>query len=413
LEDQSADVVIVGAGAAGLATAIFAARRSPQLRIVALDGARKIGAKILISGGGRCNVTNARVTEADFCGGSANTIRRILREHPASATVEFFRDIGVPLHEEEDGKLFPDSNRARTVLDALLSEAARVGVRVLTNHRVTSVERAAGGYVLATARGSWRARRVVLATGGLSYPKTGSDGAGYGFAVRLGHALTPTTPALAPLKLAGTFHTPLSGAAQPVELVLRAAADRPRRVTGALLWTHFGISGPAVLDASRWWLQAKLERRLIEVTANLLPGETFEGAERLLLDLAASRPRLATHNAFGLRLPARVVLAVLSELRIAGETPLAHLSRDDRRRLLASVLNWPLPVTGSCGYAVAEATAGGVRLDEIDPRTMESRISPGLFLVGEMLDVDGRIGGFNFQWAWSSGWMAGNGLAGG
>lgn len=406
----TADVAIIGAGAAGLATAIFAARMSPGSIIVALDGARKLGAKILVAGGGRCNVTNRVVTPADFNGGSPNTIRRVLAAFPVERTVAFFREIGVALHEEEDGKLFPDSNRAATVLAALLDEAHARGVQRLTEHRVRAVERAAAGFVVRTDNASIEARRVVLATGGLSLPKTGSDGGGYAIAQALGHSLVPTTPALVPLVLDDDFHAGLSGVSLDAEVGVRVAGSPPVRVRGSLLWTHVGVSGPAVLDASRHWHRARIEGRDVTVAVSLLPGLDVAAAEQWFIDAAAAQPRTHLHNTLATRMPARLAGAVLAWLHIDARTPLAHLSRDVRRRLVESLLAWPLPVRDSRGYGHAEVTAGGVPLNEIDPRTMASRVCPGLHLVGEILDVDGRIGGFNFQWAWSSAWVASGGL---
>lgn len=406
-----ADLIVVGAGAAGLATAIFAARRMPGRRVIALDGAEKLGAKILISGGGRCNVTNRQVSPADFWGGSANVVRRVLAAFPPQRTVEFFREIGVELHEEEHGKLFPDSNSAKTVLAALLAEAARRGVDVRTGHRVHSISRAGEAFRVTSRSGDIEARTVALATGGLSYPKTGSDGAGYALAQRFGHTVVPTTPALAPLVLEGTFHVPLAGVSHEVELTIRSDGRPPVRIRGAMLWTHFGVSGPAALNASRHWHRARLEGRPVSVVANLLPGDDLASTERALLVRAGVQPRAAIRTALHDRLPARVADAMLARLGVPGQVPLAHLSREQRRVLLGGLLEFPLPVRDSRGYAHAEVTAGGVPLGEIDPRTMESRKCPGLFLVGEILDVDGRIGGFNFQWAWSSGYVAAGGVA--
>ncbi len=404
---ETADVIVVGGGAAGLATAIFAARRRPERKILVLDGARRLGAKILVSGGGRCNVTNTVVTEADFNGGSSLFVRRVLRAFRVEQTVLFFEELGVTLHEEEGGKLFPDSNRARTVLDALLGEAELRGVRILTGHRVVSLERRDGRFLVQTPELSVDAGRVVLATGGLSLPKTGSDGRGLDIARHLGHSVVPTTPALVPLVLQGEFHRTLSGVSQPVELAVRAEGRAPARITGSLLWTHFGVSGPAVLDASRFWCRAHLEGRKATVSACLLPGYDFEKVEKRILSAAAERPRLQIQSVVSEKLPASVARAVLEELVLSGETPAGQLSREDRRRLVHTLVDWPLAVTGSRGYSFAEVTAGGVPLEEIDPATMASRTCPGLYLVGEILDVDGRIGGFNFQWAWSTGWVAG------
>ncbi len=196
------DVAIVGAGAAGLATAIFAGRRARAARIVLLDGARRPGAKILVSGGGRCNVTNTVVSDDDFWGGRRPVVRRVLRAFPAPHAAAFFREIGLPLHEEEDGKLFPDSNRARDVLDVLLRELAAVGATLRAEHRVLDIVPHADGFAITTAAGDCTARCIVLATGGLSLPKSGSDGAGLSIAERLGHTIVSTTPALTPLLLA-------------------------------------------------------------------------------------------------------------------------------------------------------------------------------------------------------------------
>jgi len=407
--NHGVEVAIVGAGAAGLTTAIFAAHRNPNRSIVILEGAARPGAKILLAGGGRCNVTNAVVTPDDFCGGSRRVIRRVLDTFPVADTTAFFREIGVTLHEEERGKLFPDTNRARTVLDALLREAHRLGVRILTGRRVRNIERREDHFVLTCSPDAVpAARRVVLATGGLSLPKTGSDGAGYRLAQQLGHSLVPTTPALVPLVLDGGFHTALSGISQEAEVTVHVEGRRPVRLHGSLLWTHFGVSGPVVLDASRFWHRARIEGLRVTLTANLLPGHDFASAERRLMSLTSSQPKTPLDKALATILPARVAAAVPEQLGIAGRTAMAHLPREDRRRLVGALLAWPLPVRDSRGYAYAEVTAGGIPLDEIDPKTLASRRCPGLYLVGEILDVDGRIGGFNLQWAWSSGFVAGS-----
>ncbi len=201
----------MGAGAAGLATAVFSRRQAPHARVVCLDSARRVGAKILVSGGSRCNVTNRIVTERDFWGGSSRAVRNVLRAFPADRAAAFFAELGVSLHEEEDGKLFPDTNNARTVLDALLAEMRRVGAELYSAQPVRAVAHDAGAFVIETDAGDFRARAVVLATGGRSLPKTGSNGFGYELAARLGHGHVETTPALAPLLLGGERHSALSG----------------------------------------------------------------------------------------------------------------------------------------------------------------------------------------------------------
>ncbi len=405
------DVVVVGGGAAGLATAIFAARRGFCVSV--LDGARSLGAKILVSGGGRCNVTNARVEAADFWQARSPFVRRVLRAFTAEDAARFFGELGVALHEEPGGKLFPDSMRARTVLQALLAEAARRGVAIQTSRRVTKVARSGSGFALETARGPLQAERLVLATGGLSLPKTGSDGGGYALAQSLGHSLTATTPALAPLVLDGGFHAALSGVSQPVAICLYVAGRKRAEVAGSMLWTHFGISGPAALDVSRFWHRARLDGAEVRVVANLVPPDDFSTLEAWLLAEIARSPSRKLDNVLASRLPASLASAIPGQIQIDAAAPLGRLRREDRRRLVAALIEWPLRVRDSRGYNFAEVTSGGVPLSEVQAATMRSRACPGLYLVGEILDVDGRIGGFNFQWAWSTAFVAARGLAGG
>jgi predicted Rossmann fold flavoprotein len=405
----------VGTGAAGLATAIFTKQLSSGRSVVLIDGAARPGAKILISGGGRCNVTNQLVTERDFWGGRPAVIRRVLRRFNVTQTTAFFAGLGVPLHVEESGKLFPDSNRARDVLEALLTAAARSAVDLRVATRVTLIERQEELLRLGTARGPILARTVVLATGGQSLPKSGSDGAGYDMARRLGHTIVPTTPALVPLTLAAgprAVHQQLSGVSQHAELTLRLDRAVALRLRGSMLWTHFGISGPVVLDLSRHWLRARLEERDASVTLNMCHGEQFDAIDARWIALSRERPRALVSTALAGMIPAAVAEAMLDRLEMDRGMALAQWSRDARRRLSHALSEWPLEIEGSRGYSFAEATAGGVSLDEIDPATMASRRCPGLYLVGEVLDIDGRIGGFNFQWAWSSARVAAEALAG-
>ena len=408
------DIVIVGAGAAGIATAIFAARAGTAERVVVLDGARTPGAKILISGGSRCNVTNAIVTERDFNGGRPSIVRQVLRALPVDETVAFFHDIGVSLHEEPGGKLFPNSNRSRDVLDALLLALRDSGAELRAGTRVTGIERNGTEFLVRTATDALPASRVVLATGGLSLPKTGSDGAGYDFARAFGHTIVDPTPALVPLVVPDRVEpmstAALSGVSHPATLDLRTNGRIEISLEGALLWTHFGVSGPLALDMSRHWLRARLEGRDPRLTARLVSSHTFESLDEMLTRMGSERSRTTLDRALATLLPASLAAFAVASAGISGDIPLAQLTRSDRRELVHTLIDWPLPVRDSRGYNYAEVTAGGVALTEIDPKTMESRKCPGLYFVGEMLDVDGRIGGFNFQWAWSSARVAARAL---
>lgn len=410
---RTVDVAIVGAGAAGLAAAIFLRREQPDVSVLVLEGARRPGAKILVSGGGRCNVTNREVGPADFWAPGSGFVRRVLRALPVAATVAFFEELGVRLHEEELGKLFPDSNRARTVLEALLREVAGLGAELRCGVRVRQVTRAGEGFELQTSSGTVGARSVLLACGGRSLPRSGSDGLGYALARSLGHGLVEPAPALAPLTLAGELHAGLSGVTVPAELTVSVAGERPRRLRGSLLFTHFGVSGPAALDASRFWHRARLEGREVGLQASFAPGLDLAAFEARLLALGRERPRLGCLAALAAELPASLAGALLREQGLDPARPLSQLPREDRRRLARAVVERPLPVTGSRGWNFAEVTSGGVPLAEVEAATLESRLCPGLHFAGEILDVDGRLGGFNFQWAWASARVAARGLAAG
>jgi hypothetical protein len=409
---QTADVTIVGGGAAGLAAAIFAAQAGGRgRRVVVLDGARTLGAKILVSGGGRCNVTHDVVTPDDF-NASRNIVRNVLSAFDAAATVRWFSSLGIELKREETGKLFPITDSARTVLNGLLERCRELGVEILTGSRVASVTSADGSFQIHHANGTLQSTRVILTTGGRSLPRSGSDGSGWEIVKTLGHSVTETYPALVPLVLApAMFHASVSGIAHEVELSAWVDGKRIDQRTGSLLWTHFGISGPVVMDASRHWIIARETGREPELRCNLLPPDGFEPAERWLVLQATSRPRASLVSVLAQRLPERIAGAVASHARIDPTLTLGQLSREARRTLVHTLTALPLPVAGPRGWNYAEVTAGGVPLGEIDFRSMQSRKVPGLYLAGEILDCDGRIGGFNFQWAWATGYLAGGAAA--
>jgi predicted Rossmann fold flavoprotein len=405
--DADADLVVVGAGAAGLMAALWAARSEPARRVVLVDGARVLGAKILVSGGGRCNVTHHAVDARAFNGSSPAAIRKVLRRFDVPRTVAFFRDLGVELKREETGKLFPVTDRARTVLDALLSAARSAGVTLRHPWRVVSVVREGEGFALTSAAGDLvRSPRLVLATGGRSLPRTGSDGGGYALAQSLGHTLTPRLfPGLVPLVVAeGHFVRALSGLSVPAALEVRTRTGRKRaEVSGSLLCTHFGLSGPAALDVSRHLIDARLDEPEARLVVRWLADETPESVDRALRGMGAA----TAGGWLAQRLPERLARALCAEAGVDPATPGHRLPREARRALAEAAAAMVVPVTGDRGYSFAEVTAGGVPLRELDTGTLRSRATPGLSLCGEICDVDGRIGGFNFQWAWASGYVAG------
>lgn len=403
-------MAIVGGGAAGLFAAIWAARTNPNRRIVILDGAKRIGAKILIAGGGRCNVTNEKVTPSDFSGSSPNAIKKILGRFTQPQTIEFFAELGVKLKREPTGKLFPTTDKARTVLDAMLAEIERLGVKIFLNHRVENIRPPSevderSEFEITGPWGHLVAPKVILATGGKSVPQTGSDGHGLEIVRRLGHELTPKIfPALVPLQLAdGDPLKQLSGISLPAILQLtETSGKRIETIQGDLLLTHKGLSGPAVLDMSRHWIAACDERQVC-LSVRWLPEITEEALQADLQSLG----RRSIRGYLREFLPDRLVDHLLTFAEIPPEQTGVDLAKPQRKSLVTAVCNYPLEVTGTLGFKVAEVTAGGVPLSQIELKTMQSRIVPGLHMCGEICDVDGRIGGFNFQWAWSSGYVAG------
>jgi predicted Rossmann fold flavoprotein len=406
----AADIAIVGGGAAGLMAGISAARIAPRLRIVVLEGAARIGAKILIAGGGRCNVTHDVVDETAFAGGSRHAIRKVLGRFDVARTVTFFGELGVGLKREAGGKLFPTTDRARTVLDALLAAARAAGVAIRHPWYVEEIVPTERGFVLRGPAGTLFARRVVIATGGRSVLATGSDGHGYALVRALGHSLTPRIfPALVPLLLpTGHALTDLAGLAVPARLEVRSGAGKRLAVfTDSTLMTHVGLSGPAVLDVSRHLLSARFDDPAATLVAAWLPDETPSSVDAWLRAPggASAAGRLRT------RLPERLARALCATAGVADAAVCTNLPRARRAALAAATAAMPLPITGDRGFTHAEVTAGGVPLAELRLDTMGSRACPGLHVCGEICDVDGRIGGYNFQWAWASGHVAGVGAA--
>jgi predicted Rossmann fold flavoprotein len=402
---DQADVVIIGAGAAGLMAGIWAGRSNPNRRVVLLDGASRLGAKILVAGGGRCNVTHDQVDASAYAGSSRNAINKVLKRFDVPPTVQFFEDLGVRLKREETGKLFPVTDSARTVLNALLDETHRY-VSIQHPRRVETVERDEERFVVSGIWGSLTAQKVILATGGRSLPKTGSDGHGYTLVKSLGHTITPRVfPALVPLTLPRDhFLCSLSGVSIWATLDLRSASGKKlERFTNSTLLTHFGLSGPSVLDISRYYIQTQLDDPGAKLTVNWLPGETPESVDAALRELG----RVTLLRRFGSHMPERLLRALCAYAGVEAATPGDQISREGRKALARALTELPLPITGNRGFTYAEVTAGGVPLSELRLETMESRLCPGLYLCGEICDVDGRIGGYNFQWAWSSGYVAG------
>jgi predicted Rossmann fold flavoprotein len=385
------DVMVLGAGAAGMFAAIEAGRRGR--RVIVVDHAKAAGEKIRISGGGRCNFTNTGMGLERFLGRNPRFALSPLRRYTAQDFIARVNAAGIAWHEKTLGQLFCDGS-ATQIVSMLLRDMAAAGVELWLETSLGAVRQVAGGFEVDTARGPVRAASVIVATGGKSIPKMGATGHGYRIAESFGLPLIETRPALVPLTFAEQeleWMRPLAGVA------LQGRVSHGR--TGfdeAVLFTHRGLSGPAILQISSDWREGEA------ISLNLVPGQdvaAFLKAEKQ----AAGRTALRT--ALGKLVPEK--LARLIEAQGGAGGPLAEMPRAALEQVAAQVTGWQLRPVGSEGYRTAEVTLGGVDTDALDARTMASKLVPGLFFVGEVVDVTGWLGGYNFQWAWSSGWVAG------
>lgn len=400
------DVAVVGAGAAGLMSAITCARGG--LNVLLLDGREKIGAKILMSGGTRCNVTNEVIEESDYESESIKVARNILRGFSSRETIDFFKGLGIDFVLEPGGKYFPTTHSGKTVLDALMKALEREQVTLKHSCKVKMVKDKEAGFIIGGEFGSFESRAVILTTGGLSYPQTGSDGTGYAIAQSLGHTLIPSWPSLTPLTTEDQLLKSLSGVALECRLSLWVDGKMLRAYEGAFLFTHFGFSGPTVLNISRHWLKRKQELD-VKIVADFFPQERNEVfMQRFIFKQKGLKKNIK--NFLSELFPERFCSVWLAQAGVDEKTTLDQLTKESRGVIVQSIKSFVLPISGAVGYSKAEVTAGGVDLKELNSKTLESRLKPGLFFAGEILDVDGRIGGFNFQWAWSSAVAAARGV---
>lgn len=425
MTSETYDVVIVGAGAAGLIAAERAAARGR--RTILLEKNRKPGVKILMSGGTRCNLTHA--TDARGIvrayGPAGPFLHSALAALGPQEVVQLFHSEGVPTKVEETGKIFPQSDKATDVLAALVRRLRRSGAELALEEPLEELQRVDEGFRLATPKRTLAAPSVLLTTGGRSYPGCGTTGDGYRWAAALGHRLVPPRPALVPIKTDAAWVPPLKGITLPDVLVRVVAADDPSpkrqggpRETpvakrsilaerrGSLLLAHFGLTGPVALDVSRA-ISGCNQPRTLDVVCDLLPDITEEAFSELLGREVQAAGKRQVSTILAQWVIHRLAEALLAVAGVPADRRAADLSKVERRRLVRVVKQLAIPSAGTLGFEKAEVTAGGVALEEIDSRTMQSKLVPGLWIAGELLDLDGPIGGYNFQAAFSTGWLAG------
>ena len=401
------DVIVLGGGAAGLMSALVAGRRGR--RVLVLDSSNRVGKKILMSGGGRCNFTNLNVEPEHYLSANPHFCKSALSRYTQWDFIALVEKHGIAYHERKHGQLFCDHS-AKDILGMLQSECDDVGVTIRTRWQpagIAATDAAPARFAITDGTQSYTAASLIVATGGLSIPKMGASGYGYDLAREFGLNVLPTRAGLVPLVFDDAFSdacASLSG----VSLDCRVSIDRdPGRAkaahaafTEALMFSHRGLTGPAVLQISNYWTEKQ------PVIVDLLPGE----AVREWLSAARrNRPKTLLRSTLTEKLPRRLVL-LLEQLFWARsrELPLAGISDSELDAIARRLTHWSLTPSGTQGFATAEVTLGGVDTDEISSKTMEAKRVPGLYFVGEVVDVTGHLGGYNFQWAWASGFVAGS-----
>jgi predicted Rossmann fold flavoprotein len=386
---READAVIIGAGAAGLHCAAIAGQRG--VRVLLIDHASAVAEKIRISGGGRCNFTNRDATPANFASANPDFCRSALARYTPQDFINLVNRHGIAWHEKHKGQLFCDDS-SQQIIDLLLAECARARVERWQPCTVQSVRHGDSGFELDTTRGALRAPQLVVACGGLSIPKIGASDFGYRLARQFGHALIEPRAALVPLTFDAALWAPfgaLSGLSLPVTVGTSGSAVA---FDEDLLFTHRGLSGPAILQISTHWRPGDALR------IDLVPGLDLQ--RELIAAKAGSKRKLG--NWLAEQMPRRLADTWLAIHRIHGEQPLAEMRDRDLTALAAKLQGWTIAPSGSEGYRKAEVTAGGVDTRELNSQSMQSRRVPGLHFIGEVVDVTGWLGGYNFQWAWAS-----------
>jgi predicted Rossmann fold flavoprotein len=405
------DMIVIGAGAAGLLAAIRAAEHGR--RTLLLEKNRKPGVKILMSGGTRCNLTHATDNRGivDAFGLPGRFLHSALAALSVDETIALFEAEGVRTKVEETGKIFPVSNKAADVLGALLGRFHRSDATLALGEPVLDLQRNPAGFSVTTSHRVLTARRVVLTSGGQSYPGSGTTGDGYGFTARLGHSIVPPRPALVPITVAGPWVAALRGITVPdAGIRIQQGEETLATRRGSLLFAHFGLSGPVILDVSRV-VSSHPRPQSLTLEIDVLPAMREAEFEEALRRESATAGKKQLAVVLAAHVPRRLGEMLIGQAGLPADRRAAALPRGERAALVQLVKHLSLPMTGTLGFGKAEVTAGGVSLDEVDSRTMQSKKVPELFIAGEVLDLDGPIGGYNFQAAFSTGWLAGTAAA--
>jgi predicted Rossmann fold flavoprotein len=393
--------IIIGGGAAGLIASISAARRKQNVLIIEKNNS--LGQKILVSGNGRCNLTNINLSIDKYYGENTRCLHNIFSQFSYNNTIEFFEELGVNLKTEPDGRVFPASDQASTVLEALERELSRLRVKIKLGERVTKLCPNKTGWQVITDKNTYQTKSVILTTGGKSYPQLGTSGDGYDIARKSGHKIIEPRPALVPLELEGNWFREIQGIQVNIEMTIKQHKRLVAQKSGELLFAHFGISGPVVLNLSRVIVDLLSKPDLI-ILVNFLPN--FKNPDDFI-SLLENQPKKTLLNALIKFMPKKLGLALLKELKINFNKQVSQTAKKEMQLISYEFSKWRLQIKRPRSFKESMVTAGGVAMNEINPKTMESLKTQGLYFAGEILDIDGISGGYNLQFAWSTGYLAG------
>lgn len=395
------EIVVIGAGAAGMAAALRASEH-PDVHVTLLERQNRVGRKLLSTGNGRCNLTNTGAASNRYHGGNPDWIQQVLDHYPPEQILEFFRELGLVTVTEYGGRVYPKSNHASSVLDVLRLALERENITVRTALPAEQVRSRSGKFQIDTSEGSFAAERLIIACGGCAGSKLGGVMDGYQLLKALGHTRTPLYPALTQLRTASDYPKALKGIKADASIRLLCGEQTIAEAEGDILFTENGLSGTAVMEVSRAVTGSD------SLTASLCFLDWEE--KRLFADLCRRRerwPELPANQILTGMVQSRLGQMLCREAGISGSVPASRLGDRELHRLAGVLKDFRLPVLGACGFEAAQVTAGGIRTEEFSPESLESRLIPGLYACGEVLDVDGDCGGFNLQWAWASGLLAG------
>ena len=420
------DAIIIGAGASGMMAAITAKRRGRHILLIERND--QIGKKILVTGNGRCNISNKNVVQdyhkpVHYFGNNPKFVLSVLNQFGLEETLEFFHDLGVEFSEEDEGRLFPISNQAQSIVDVLLYEARELGIKIAKPNTVKNLDFDNDTQLFKLELNDGQeveTRKLVVATGGKSHHELGATDAGYEIATQFKHTITPTFPAYVALSV----KSPLCHKLQGVKLEVKVKAfsnvadgqgqELIAENEGTLMFAHFGLSAPSVLEISgQIAYELEVRKRKVKLEINFLPsiGEhTDNNLQEIILDRWQKNPNKTLESSFIGVLPKKVFPAILEVNGIDGKIKVAEVTKELRQKIVKLLTQYEFDIDSIRGFDEAHFTAGGVDTKEVDPKTLGSKLQKGLYFCGEILDIDGECGGFNLQWAWSSGAVVGKNI---